>query len=523
MISGYENRGRSRRSVFLTTDRELRPFGTSKSSWTAHAFLVAGFVAVALMIVLSYIAITIQDPGPTTIGPEPNSSELNIPTLSPPFGGQGHPFDTIDQRQITKVITIPTTSPTPVLKQAEITARMDAATAAGNARLASIQAAYHAWAIPARPDLVAVATNVKSAGLKGDGATDDTAALQALLNRLPAGSAVYFPPARYLINGPITITKPFTLFGEPGTAFECPDAAPCVFSINKKGSSTSPMDGMTITGIVIEGPGIGTSPAIFGGYYLQNARFSYVKFHNIGHAAIEMMTCTDVIVEDCVFDNVYRDGYGYGVAISDHSDRITVRDNFFVTKGRHGVTTGTSNSATIQPEEYVRSVTVENNYFEYMTQGAGDAHVWTTGPYTIRGNVMNHCFVDVGIHGGTAVVTDNLFINNPYRSVVLSNDEVDQAEGSAKIDLVERNTFINVSRAVMGANSNIIIQDNIAQGTNTREGIYLYGTITPEIAVVKGNILERFTKPLYQSARNPHLSNADNIIKMWGLWGYLRD
>ena len=54
-------------------------------------------------------------------------------------------------------------------------------------------------------------------------------------------------------------------------------------------------------------------------------------------------TCTDVTVQNCVFDNVFYTGEGYGVAICDHSDRIVIRDSFFVTKGRHGVMTGTAN------------------------------------------------------------------------------------------------------------------------------------------------------------------------------------
>ena len=106
------------------------------------------------------------------------------------------------------------------------------------------------------------------------------------------------------------------------------------------------MSGVTITGLEIEGPGIETTPTMIAGWYLQNFNVSHVKFHNIGNCALIMRTSTDVIIEDCVFDNVFKNNYGYSICICDHSDRITIRDNFFVTKGRHYIATGTSNRDT---------------------------------------------------------------------------------------------------------------------------------------------------------------------------------
>ena len=41
--------------------------------------------------------------------------------------------------------------------------------------------------------------NVQTAGAKGDGVTDDTAAIQSVLNRLQDGVTIYFPPGTYRI------------------------------------------------------------------------------------------------------------------------------------------------------------------------------------------------------------------------------------------------------------------------------------------------------------------------------------
>jgi hypothetical protein len=54
--------------------------------------------------------------------------------------------------------------------------------------------------------------NVKAFGVKGDGTTDDTAALQAALNA-GAGGAVYFPNGTYIISGTLLISAGTTVFG----------------------------------------------------------------------------------------------------------------------------------------------------------------------------------------------------------------------------------------------------------------------------------------------------------------------
>lgn len=48
--------------------------------------------------------------------------------------------------------------------------------------------------------------NVKSTGsVKGDGTTDDTTALNAMIAASPAGGTVYFPPGTYIISAPIVL------------------------------------------------------------------------------------------------------------------------------------------------------------------------------------------------------------------------------------------------------------------------------------------------------------------------------
>ncbi|WP_048145166.1 glycosyl hydrolase family 28-related protein [Methanosphaerula palustris] len=415
------------------------------------------------------------------------------------------------------IVSIPTTLPTvpltfgPVDDAVEAAAYANTAYTQGNARLALMEQAYRAWAVPSRPDLVEIATNVRSSGLKGDGVTDDTAALQSLLTSLPSGSTIYFPPGHYRIDGPVNIDKPFTLFGESGTVFDCERATHYVFTLNARGSSTSTMTGMTITGIVIEGPGIETNPAMIDAYYLQNFHVSYVKFHNIGYAAIRVNTCTDVTIEKSIFDNVFQSGLGYGISITDRSDRVYIHDNFFVTKGRHCVTTGTSQT-NLPVAEYVQSVTVENNYFENTTEGAIDAHLQTTGPYIIRGNIMRNCVRGVDLGSGLAKITDNVMINCKS-GVVLTNKNVDPDNLGSKVDNIIDNTMIDILyEAIDVDRTNILIQGNVAKGTGSGTGIYLEPYV-PQTCSIIGNIMEDYTRGFHASLPGSTISQENNFLK----------
>ena len=412
------------------------------------------------------------------------------------------------------VTTTALTTIAPVTNAVEAAAYADSAYAQGNARLAQMQQAYQAWIVPSRPDLVKIATNVRSSGLKGDGVTDDTAALQSLLTKLSSGSTIYFPPGHYRVDGPISINKPVTLLGESGTVFDCQKATDNVFTLNYGGSPTSTMNGVTITGIVFEGPGIETDPAMIDAYYLQNFKVSYVKFHDIGYAAIRVNTCTDVTVEGSIFDNVFMDGYGYGVCITDHSDRINVHDNFFVTKGRHGVMTGTGNP-NLPEADYVRSVTVENNYFEQMTTQAVDSHLQTIGPYIVKGNVMNNCDSGVQFRAGTAEITDNVMINC-NAGVTLFNQNVDPDHLGSKVDRILDNTMINIYNNAIDVNlTNLLIQGNVAKGMNNGAGIYLEPYV-PDSCNIIGNVLENYKRGSQVDVPSSTISLGNNFLRNGG-------
>jgi len=58
--------------------------------------------------------------------------------------------------------------------------------------------------------------NVKTYGAKGDGTTDDTAAIQTALNAAAAGQTVYVPNGTYITSAPLVIPQAVTIVGPSG-------------------------------------------------------------------------------------------------------------------------------------------------------------------------------------------------------------------------------------------------------------------------------------------------------------------
>ena len=62
------------------------------------------------------------------------------------------------------------------------------------------------------PDRIADNFNVKESGAKGDGVTDDTVAIQSVMNPAaalnPSGGTIFFPPGKYPVNQSLYINQP---------------------------------------------------------------------------------------------------------------------------------------------------------------------------------------------------------------------------------------------------------------------------------------------------------------------------
>lgn len=143
-------------------------------------------------------------------GAIPNTNPVNLDSL-----GQAVIWGTGSYRQIVKDVT-----GNQIWDQIVATPDLNAPTAsfagAAGSALIGFQNAGTGSVARTAQDKLRESISVKDFGAKGDGATDDTATIQAAINSLTSGGALYFPPGNYKItatlNAPAGVNN-VTLYG----------------------------------------------------------------------------------------------------------------------------------------------------------------------------------------------------------------------------------------------------------------------------------------------------------------------
>ena len=253
----------------------------------------------------------------------------------------------------------------------------------------------------------------RSAGLKATGRPITRQRSRPCSTRFTAGSTIYFPKGTYTDQRADQDHQTRDALRRVGHGLQLPGRDQHVFNINKAGSATATMSGVTITGLVIEGPGIETTPAMIDGRYLQNFHVSYVKIHNVGYAgdphATPVPTCSSTTVTSTTSS---RTGYGYSVCDRrplrprHHPGQLLRHQGTAQCHDRHKPT------HRRRQLDYARQIIFENNYCENtMSFGsAADTHAETIGPFIVRNNVFNNCQHGVRLRGGYGEIYDNVVI-----------------------------------------------------------------------------------------------------------------
>lgn len=137
--------------------------------------------------------------------------------------------------------------------------------------------------------VVEASVNVVAYGAVGDGATDDTAAIQAAIDDLPSGGGtVYFPSGTYFRNGTLTVRPRLGMVGAG-------DGSSVLYCSNTSASGLVgvDIDRLTIENLKLFGPGSGTG------------------------TGISLTRSANAATTYCVFRNVYVASWGGdGIAIS---------------------------------------------------------------------------------------------------------------------------------------------------------------------------------------------------------------
>lgn len=164
--------------------------------------------------------------------------------------------------------------------------------------------------------------NVKTSGAKGDGIQDDTAAIQAALDKIQDGVTIYFPPGTYRITR--TLQSPrgrylgVTLLGHGRTTTLAWDGA-------EKGRMFWTNDGMPCSryvGLTWDGRGkaaVGFDHSALT-IYETEIRHQYEAFRNFTEAGIRVGQDQHIASAETIYDNCLFENCAHGISLRNFND-----------------------------------------------------------------------------------------------------------------------------------------------------------------------------------------------------------
>ena len=272
--------------------------------------------------------------------------------------------------------------------------------------------------------------NVLDFGATGDGVTNDTAALQAAITAA-AGKSLYIPAGTYIVTTKLTSNAAIDVFGDGfssviksnGILHTLEFTASNVFVRNLKLEANS---ASSAGGIKLNATGMKT-------VLIEN-----VFFNKVG-PAVNIFTCNDVVVQNCIFDTT-----GYGV---------------------------------LQEAGYVSSNVIVNGCIaRNLTADFVEANCTNTAPsqnWTISNNIY------LGNASYPTPETEGRFVGiTSVKNVIISSNQIEKVAGDAAIHLedslgetiIDGNTFDNI--VTSGGNSGYIYILNNAERTIISNNIF---------------------------------------------------
>ena len=346
--------------------------------------------------------------------------------------------------------------------------------------------------------------SVKDYGAVGDGATDDTSAIQAALTA-NAGKAVYFPPGSYAINAALSVSAGTVVYGDGGTA-----------TITQATTSTDAFtfagDNITLEGLKIVGPNTGTGSAA-----RADARDNIVIkscavqnwLYGIQLRGCKNWTVTGNRIWGGTYDGTSSsDIFIYG-SVGAPSSRGVLTENFCLSNNDNGISIDTNSGD--------KDVLISNNVV-YPLQSDGetplaDANnrrrygivVGYNGTVTTRAAVTGNIVRDVpysGIYmnaatlptGDVAIVGNNVArcgfgtlypSDASLRAGIYCNGGADSITGNVVVDCVTTGIKVAPSYTYSSTNQPRAVISSNAVARTTGIGIHL--TIKPHGYLVTGN------------------------------------
>lgn len=249
--------------------------------------------------------------------------------------------------------------------------------------------------------------NVREHGAIGDGVSDDTVAIQSIINNAGDYTRIYFPTGKYLLTSAITINKPVYLYGDGfgqtsnNTNGSSAGATTIIFKTQTNGfvvNSGNYIFNVTISDMEIVGSNVCTNGiSLYSGVMCNLLNLHIRECQNSG------ILITNNIDYLCQFNRVCNYDYVYGATsatensaalkISGNADKL-VAQNYIenirsLCKNNAIVLSNTDNNVftkcfgySINSKMLLLTDNANNNYFDYIT-----GQVEQKNSYA---NVLNH-------------------------------------------------------------------------------------------------------------------------------------
>ncbi|MEV1246648.1 right-handed parallel beta-helix repeat-containing protein [Nonomuraea sp. NPDC050022] len=371
--------------------------------------------------------------------------------------------------------------------------------------------------------------NVRDHGAKGDGATDDTAAIQAALNA-GKGTTVYLPPGTYLVSNMLSVFSKTTVLATSATVVKR-TAGPALLGNGVLGDfSATKWDGES--DIVIHGGvwdvnagAVSASAAGFGFSHGQNIRVYDVTIRDVQrHHAIELCGVKSARVVNCRFLGFSDpDGNrGYSEAIQMDYAGGPSHFGLFGAPDFYGCQDIEVSGCYCGPSETLPSfprlagshggpnghqhtgLRVLGNYAEGCTEWAIRLYDW--GDALVEGNQI--------VNGGGGIQIGPAGVQ-PSANIIVRGNILRGLKGVKEAAGRPTDAAICVGRLNESRTSRLVIDANIVQDV-TMEGIAVFRT---DHAVVSGNHTARTGGVGIRINNSPRTVVSGNTIEQPGKEG----
>ncbi len=284
-------------------------------------------------------------------------------------------------------------------------------------------------------------------------------------------------------------------------------------SRNARVREISMLENIRFENIDFVGNGMDTSSTAVYFYATKNVTFSNCGIEDFGTRAISLFDCLDCTIEDSTFKRVFKDGTGYGIAITNACDNIVIKNNSFLEKGRHYIAVVSSRGG-VTTDGFTRHVDVLDNIFRDCADEAVNSHPTSSPIFKVIGNEFYDSRKGVELARTDSIIKDNKFYRCGNALVTLSTGN----------HVIEDNYFNGNRISIIPHATSNIIRNNVFDNG---------GYIMPELnAVIESNTFKNYSGYIIYASgssssylQNIEISNnvCEDPLKMAMKLGYAKN